>query len=62
VHRDSSFAINSNKHTSRGAAIFNVASYYKRLTAVMQLINGFRENGNAIPTQIELFVLDMEID
>jgi hypothetical protein len=29
---------------------------------VMQLINGFGENGNAIPTQIELFVLDMEID
>jgi hypothetical protein len=31
-------------------------------TAVMQLINGFGENGNAIPTQIEQFVLDMEIN
>jgi len=28
----------------------------------MQLINGFGENGNAIPTQIERFDLDMEID
>jgi hypothetical protein len=29
---------------------------------VMQLINGFGEIGNAIATQIELFVLDTEID
>lgn len=42
--------------------MFTVKYYYQRLTAVMQLINGFGENGNAIPTQIEQFVLDMEIN